>query len=217
MIKSIIFDMDGTLLDSSLAMTISVNHVRESYGLVPIEKEYLEFIINEPCVDLPMKLYDVKEYSQEHRDRFAKHYLANANLHVKPYDGAYELLKSLHVKGITLSIATNATDFFARNMLEGQGMMKFFSHIVGANNVEKNKPNPDMLQYISKLSKIPLENSLLVGDSIKDEGAAKSANIDFLFASWGYGKSNDFTKSFENIPKLNEYLLNPNYAIGLQK
>ena len=207
MIKSIIFDMDGTLLDSSYAMTLSVNHVRKSYGLDPIKKEYLEFIINEPCVDLPMKLYDVKEYSQEHRDRFAKHYLSNANLHVKPYEGAYELLKSLHVEGYKLSIATNATDFFATNMLEGQGMLKYFSHVVGANNVEKNKPNPDMLQHISELSKIPLENSLLVGDSIKDEGAAKSANIDFLFASWGYGKSDNYTKSFKDIRELNSYLL----------
>jgi len=140
--KSIIFDMDGTLLDSSLAMTISVNHVRKSFGLNPIEKEYLEFHINQPGVDLPMKLYEVPHYTQEHRNRFAKHYLANANLHVKPYDGAYELLEALHVKGMTLSIATNATDFFARNMLEGQGMLKFFSHIIGANNVKKSKPNP---------------------------------------------------------------------------
>jgi len=208
MIKSIIFDMDGTLLDSSYAMTLSVNYVRKSYGLAPIKKEYLELIINEPCVDLPMKLYNVDEYSQEHRDRFAKHYLANANLHVKPYDGAHELLKSLHVKGYTLSIATNASDFFAHNMLKGQGMLDFFSFVVGANNVERSKPNPDMLHHISKLSSIPLENSLLVGDSVKDEGAANNANIDFLFASWGYGKSyNNTTKSFKNIKELNKYLL----------
>ena len=205
--KSIIFDMDGTLLDSSLAMTISVNHVRKSFGLNPIEKEYLEFHINQPDVDLPMKLYEVPQYTQEHRKRFAKHYLANANLHVKPYDGAYELLEALHVSGMTLSIATNATDFFARNMLEGQGMLKFFSHVIGTNNVEKSKPNPDMLHHISKLSEIPLAHSLLVGDSIKDEGAAKNADIDFLFASWGYGKSSNPTQSFSSIPELKEYLL----------
>lgn len=207
MIKSIMFDMDGTLLDSSLAMTLSVNHVRNSFDLEPIKKEYLERIINEPCLDLPMKLYGVNEYTPAHRERFAEHYLANANLHVKPYKGTYELLESLHVKGITLSIATNASDFFARNMLEGQGMLDFFSFIIGANNVKRSKPNPDMLHHISELSSIPLSSSLLVGDSIKDEGAAKSANIDFLFASWGYGKSSDHTESFENIPELNEYLL----------
>jgi len=207
MIKSVIFDMDGTLLDSSLAMTLSVNYVRDSFGLAPIEKKYLEYIINEPCIDLPMKLYDVPEYTTEHREKFAKHYLANANLHVKPYSGAYELLEALHVKGITLSIATNATDTFARNMLEGQDMLKFFSFVIGANNVEKNKPNPDMLQHISELSQIPLNDSLLIGDSIKDEGAAKNANIDFLFASWGYGKSNECTKTFKNIEELKNYLL----------
>lgn len=207
MIKSVIFDMDGTLLDSSYAMTLSVNHVRKSFGLPPIKKEYLEYIINEPCLDLPLKLYDVPEYTIEHRERFAEHYLTNANFHVKPYEGAYDLLKSLHVKGVTLSIATNATDFFARNMLEAQGMVDFFSFIIGANNVENSKPNPDMLHHISSLSKIPLTNSLLVGDSIKDEGAAKKANIDFLFASWGYGKSSEYTESFKSINELKEYLL----------
>jgi len=207
MMKSVIFDMDGTLLDSSYAMTLSVNHVRKSFGLPSVEKEYLEYIINEPCINLPMKLYNVSEYTDEHRNRFAKHYLANANLHVKPYDGALDLLKSLHVNGFTLSIATNATDFFARNMLEGQGMLDYFSYIIGANNVEKSKPNPDMLHHISNLSEIPLAHSLLVGDSIKDEGAAKNANIDFLFASWGYGKSSNHTKSFKDIPELREYLL----------
>ncbi len=207
MIKSVIFDMDGTLLDSSFAMTCSVNHVRDSFGLPPIQKEYLEYQINEPDTDLPMKLYDTKEYLPEHKERFAEHYLANANLHVKPYEGAYELLESLHVNGVTLSIATNASDFFARNMLQGQDMLKFFSFVIGANNVEKNKPHPDMLHHISELSSIPLSETLLVGDSIKDEGAAKRANIDFLFATWGYGKSKEHTEAFKNIFELKEYLL----------
>ncbi len=206
MLRSIIFDMDGTLLDSSYAMTLSVNHVRDSYGLAPIKKEYLEYIINEPCLDLPMKLYGVVNYTQEHRDRFAKHYLATANLHVKPYDGVYKFLESLYLKGLTLSIATNASDFFATNMLKGQDMLKFFSFVVGANNVKNSKPNPDMLHHISKLSNIPLNESVLVGDSVKDEGAAQNANMDFLFVKWGYGKSNNNKKSFANIEELSTYL-----------
>ncbi len=199
--------MDGTLLDSSRAMTISVNHVRKSFGLNTIEKEYLEHIINEPCDDLPMKLYEVKEYTKTHKERFAEHYLANSNLHVEPYDGVHELLESLHVEGVTLSIATNATDIFARHMLKRQGLLGFFSFIVGSNSVEKSKPSPDMLHHISKMSQISLNDSLLVGDSIKDEGAALNANMDFLFASWGYGKSSNTTQSFKNIKELNKHLL----------
>ncbi len=206
MLKSVIFDMDGTLLDSSYAMTLSVNHVRASYGLAPIKKEYLEYIINEPCVDVPMKLYDVTNYTQEHRDRFAKHYLANANLHVKPYAGVYKFLESLYLKGITLSIATNASDFFATNMLKGQDILKFFSFVIGANNVENSKPNPDMLQHIGRLSNIPFNETVMVGDSAKDEGAAQNANIDFLFVEWGYGKSNNNKKAFTDIEELSTYL-----------
>jgi len=63
-----------------------------------------------------------------------------------------------------------------------------------------------MLHHISELSQIPLSDSLLVGDSIKDEGAAQNANIDFLFASWGYGKSSNPTKAFTNIKELQQYL-----------
>ena len=208
MIKSIIFDMDGTLLDSSYAMTNSVNFVRKQFGLKPIEKEYLEYVINEPSINLPMKLYDIKEYTNEHKEIFAKHYLANANLHVKPYEGVYDFLKELHVKGITLSIATNATDFFAKNMLKGQNMLEFFSFIVGANNVEKSKPNPDMIYHINQLSQIPKEKSILVGDSVKDEEAARNADVEFLFASWGYGKSENSKNKFKNIEELGNYIKN---------
>jgi len=207
MIKSVIFDMDGTLLDSSYAMTLSVNHVRKFFDLEPITKEYLEYIINEPCEDLPMKLYGVKEYTLKHKEYFAEHYLANANLHVKPYDGVYEFLESLHVKGITLSIATNASDFFAKNMLEGQNISKFFSYIIGANNVEKSKPNPDMVDLILNKINVPKENTLFVGDSIKDELASFNANVNFAFVNWGYGKSKNAQNKFNNIDELQEYIV----------
>jgi phosphoglycolate phosphatase len=205
-IKSIIFDMDGTLLDSSYALTCSVNHVRKSLGLAPVEKEMLEFCINEPDQDLPKIFYNTDGYDPSHKALFAEHYLANANLHVKPYEGAHELLEFLHVKGFTLSIATNAADIFALNMLKGQGMLEFFSFIVGANNVERSKPHPDMLEHIAKLSNIPLSQTILVGDSVKDEGASQNANVDFMFAKWGYGKADNAKNQFEDIKELKEHL-----------
>ncbi len=206
MIKSIVFDMDGTLLDSSAAMTYSVNYVRSSYGLDAIKKEDLENYINEPNSNIPKMLYNIDSYTKEHKDRFAKHYLENANLYVEPYAGVHELLKALHVDGFTLSIATNANDIFAYNMLEGQGLLEYFSFVVGANNVEKSKPNPEMIHHISKVSNIPLGQTVLVGDSIKDEGAALNAGIDFLFVDWGYGKSSKYTKSFSQTKELYNYI-----------
>ncbi|MDX1808803.1 MAG: HAD family hydrolase [Sulfurospirillaceae bacterium] len=206
MIRSIIFDMDGTLLDSSFAMTCTVNHIRESLGLEPISKEYLEFHINQPDIDLPMKFYGVKEYTQAHHELFRKHYIQNSNLYVQPYVGARELLQFLKNKNITLSIATNASDFFAKHMLANCDMLDYFDFIVGANNVKNRKPEPDMFHHIIENSSIDTKQSIVIGDSIKDELAAKNADIEFLFADWGYGTSDTAKIKIQNIDKLRDYL-----------
>jgi len=205
MYKSIIFDMDGTLLDSSYAMTCSVNHVRKQLGLPPVDKEFLEYHINQPDENIAMKFYEVKEYLPLHRELFREHYLANSALHVKPYDGAHELLTFLKSSGATLSIATNASDFFAKHMLGFCEMSDFFTHIIGANNVEKSKPNPDMIDLLINATSIGHKDTILVGDSLKDEGAAINANIDFAFADWGYGTANTTKNRFTNIDGLHNF------------
>jgi len=205
MYKSIIFDMDGTLLDSSYAMTCSVNHVREHLGLKPIEKEFLEFHINEPNKNIAMTFYGTKEYTATQKELFYEHYMENSHLHVKPYAGVYEFLDFLQSKKVTMSIATNASDFFAKNMLGFCNMMDYFTHIIGANNVEKSKPNPDMIEHIVNLTSIPIDESILIGDSIKDEGAASNIYMDFIFAKWGYGKSESAKKQLSSIDELHNY------------
>jgi len=203
--KSIIFDMDGTLLDSSYALTCSINYVRETMGLKSLEKETLEYYINKPDIDMPMIFYGTKDYLDEHRAMFKEHYLQNANLHVKPYEGAYELLEFLKSKDIMMSIATNASDIFALNMLEFAKMKKYFSFIIGANNVKKSKPNSDMIDLICDKSGISKKHTVMVGDSIKDELAAQNAKVDFIFADWGYGDIKSPVKC-ANIEDLKDYL-----------
>lgn len=204
-VKSIIFDMDGTLLDSSYAMLQSVNYVRSTLHLPPLDKEFLEYHINALEQNIPMLFYGTKEYNPKHRSLFKEHYLKNANLHVKPYVGVEKTLKYLKERGIKLSVGTNASDFFAINMLGHHDLVKYFDFIIGANCVAKAKPQPDMVYDIAQKTDIPLCETLLVGDSIKDELAAKNAKIDFIFASWGYGTSQNDTQtidSFEELTKL---------------
>ncbi len=125
MIKSVIFDMDGTLLDSSGAMTYSVNYVREFMGLNHIDKAYVEHQLNQPDGNLPMLLYGTKEYTKEQQTLFRKHYLDNSPSFVKPYDGVPLLLEYLKSRDISLGIATNAPDFFAKHMLSACGLGDF--------------------------------------------------------------------------------------------
>jgi len=197
--------MDGTLLDSSFAMTYTVNHIRESLGLEPISQEYLEFHINQPDIDLPMKFYGVKKYKASHQELFRKHYMQSSSLYVKPYLGVHELLQFLKERNIVLSIATNASDFFAKHMLKNCKLLDFFDFIIGANHVTNRKPDPAMLNLIAKSSAINTHQSIVVGDSIKDELAAKNAGMGFLFADWGYGTSDTAKIKIQNIDKLSDY------------
>ncbi|WP_331774252.1 HAD family hydrolase [Sulfurospirillum sp. 1612] len=205
MIKSVIFDMDGTLLDSSFAMTQTVNQIRDTLGLKPISQEFLEFHINQPDIDLPMTFYGLKEYTPEYRALFKDIYMQNSTRYVKPYEGVFELLHYLKDHDIFMSIATNASDFFANHMLEDCHMLDFFDLVIGANNVPNKKPEPDMVHLILDQSNTHKDASILIGDSIKDEWAAKHSNVPFIFADWGYGTSNTATMKIETISKLSDY------------
>ncbi len=185
---SIIFDMDGTLIDSSAAMTHSVNYVRNTLGLAPIAKEYLEYYINQPDQHLPKIFYNTDEYDPAHRALFKEHYMHFSPSMISLYPDVEELLHVLSEKAY-LSIATNASDFFARHMLQKLNIIDYFSSIVGANNVAEPKPSPLMVYHLmEELGSVP-SKTILVGDSIKDELAASNAGIRFIFALWGYGTS----------------------------
>lgn len=197
----IIFDMDGTLIDSSAAMTQSVNFVRASIGLEPIDKSYLEYYINQPDQHLPKIFYNTLEYDPIHKELFKEHYLVSAPHMISLYPHVREMLEILHQKA-TLNIATNASDFFAKNMLGHLEILDFFTHVRGSNNVELPKPHPQMIEMIMQESSSTKAQTILVGDSIKDEMAAKRADVHFIFADWGYGKSETATVKVQNIQEL---------------
>lgn len=197
----IIFDMDGTLVDSSFAMTQSVNYVRAKLGLAPIHKEELEYYINQPDQNLPRIFYNTQEYDPNHRSLFREHYMATSTQSIALYPDVKEMLAFMKERAI-LCVATNASDYFARHMLEHLNIVHYFQGIVGANNVPEPKPNPQMLELLMDNAGVMKERSMLVGDSIKDEQAAENADIPFIFAGWGYGKSETASMRAHSIREL---------------
>ncbi|MDD2382552.1 MAG: HAD family hydrolase [Sulfurospirillaceae bacterium] len=197
----IIFDMDGTLIDSSRAMTASVNYVRHTLGLEPIEKSFLEYYINQPDQHLPKIFYNTDVYNPAHRELFKEHYLESTKSMISLYPDVHELLEALHAKA-TLNIATNANDIFARHMLSLLGIQEYFTCILGANNVKAPKPEPDMIDTIIELTSSTKSETILVGDSVKDEYAARNAHVNFIFADWGYGTSETALQRAGDIKEL---------------
>jgi phosphoglycolate phosphatase len=200
--KLIIFDMDGTLINSGNIIANTINHVRTNTGLSKLSKECLLKNINNPHINSAKFFYGTDQFTKQHTQLFEQYYEQNYEKEIVLYDGIQKLLARLH-KDFILTIATNANTTFAIQMTQHLDIYKYFQKIVGANMVLKSKPDPEMLHLIIDEFKYQKKNTILVGDSDKDRLAASNANIDFLAVNWGFTPNK---KSIQTIKELEDKL-----------
>ncbi|HIP12102.1 MAG TPA: HAD family hydrolase [Arcobacter sp.] len=197
--KLIIFDMDGTLIDSGNVITNTINYVRSNLGLESIDKNTMLEQLNNPDINSAEFFYGTSEFTDKQTELFTKYYDENCVNDIKLYDGIEELLKELK-KDYILSVATNASQEFAKKMLDFLDISKYFNYVVGANMVSSPKPSPDMLLNTLEVLKVKKENAILIGDSQKDARAAKNSNMDFILVNWGFSEEDkDGASSIEEL------------------
>ena len=192
--KIVIFDMDGTLLDSKQDITASVNHVREiNHNLSPLSEDFIVEAINMQDRNLAKLFYDTQIYHRRDRDIFESHYETECIKNVYLYDGVKEMLKALVSSNVKISVATNAPTQFALRMLEHLKVKPFFDLIIGADKVINSKPSPEMLNVILDNYGFDKKNhkAWMVGDNTKDILSARSAQIEPIFATWGFSKKGE--------------------------
>lgn len=184
--KCIIFDMDGTLVNSKKNITNSVNHTRKLLNLEPISEDLIYKYINIPSENLALRFYNEEEFSPKTKRIFYEHYINECVNDLHLYDGIMDILSFFKTKA-KLAIATNAYDIFAIKIVKYLKIEEYFDLIVGANSANSSKPDPKIINFIANKLHVTLNNSVLIGDSQKDELCAKNANTNFIFATWGYG------------------------------
>ncbi|QOG13179.1 HAD family hydrolase [Arcobacter sp. FWKO B] len=180
----LIFDMDGTLIDSGNVISNTINYVRANFDLEPLEKSYLLENLNNPHINSAEFFYGTPTFTQEQTKLFEEYYHEHCISDLILYDGVLELLVTTQ-KDFILTIATNANSIFAKKMLKHLEINSFFNYIVGADMVENSKPQPDMIHKVIK--ELNHSNqSTLIGDSHKDFLAAQNANINSILVNWGF-------------------------------
>lgn len=197
----IIFDMDGTLIDSGNAISNTINFVRGHLGLPIMPKDELLKNMNNPDINSSEFFYGTEAFTDDQTKLFGEYYDKNCINDIILYDGIKEMLDEIS-NYFTLAVATNASVEFANKMIEHLNIDNYFDMVIGANCVPNPKPHPDMLLETIKKLNHKKEYSILVGDSHKDTRAANAASIDSLLVQWGF--SDHSNSEFETIIEVEE-------------
>lgn len=182
--------MDGTLIDSGNIISNTINYVRVNIGLNPLEKNDILESLNNPDINSAKYFYEVDDFTEQHSILFNEYYNKNCLSDIVLYDGIENMLDILSKKGYILSVATNGSFDYANRMLNHLKIDNYFDMIVGANCVKNPKPHPDMLLKIMNNLKIDKDNTIMVGDSLKDIQSANNANINSFLVNWGFSNHN---------------------------
>lgn len=192
-IKTVIFDLDGTLLYSLEDLKDSVNFVMKKHGF----REYTIDEVREAIgngVRLLMERIlpkDIDKNSfEECLSEFKENYSKNMYNKTKPYDGVLDMLKALREEGYKIAVLSNKFDSAVKELSS-----KYFGELVdlavGQKEGVKEKPSPLGIQEIAKELDTDVETCIMVGDSEVDIQTANNAGIDCISVTWGY-KNIDF-------------------------
>lgn len=186
---AILFDLDGTLIDSGADLAAAVNAMRASFGLPPLETRVVEGFTGDGILQLIRRsIRDGGVDEQEAVGRMRQHYLANLAVRTKVYPGVLAGLQKLREAGWTkLGVVTNKPHDAALEVLEKLGLRRFFSAVAGGGEVPL-KPAPDgCLALLRQFGATPGE-SIMLGDHYTDLAAAKGAGMRAVYAGWGMGE-----------------------------
>ena len=191
----ILFDLDGTLTDSSGGITDCFRRAMEAFGYSCPSAEELKGQIIGPPIEASMRHYGVAEDTIDAMTReFRVHYNDHGWCNNRVYDGIPQMLKRLFDAGFRMSLATSKPEHMAVAVLEHFGLSQYFEKICGAVLDGSRDKKEEVIAYLLKNCGA-LENAVMVGDSAFDITGAKAHGIPGIGVSWGYGSVSDMQQA----------------------
>lgn len=188
-IRLVVFDLDGTLVDSSTDLANAVNALLVELDASRLPVPQIVSMVGEGAAVLVRRALTaagLDPQTPSALDRFLAHYNAHLLDHTRPYPGMIETLQAL-ATSVPLAVLTNKPGYATDRVLAGLGLRDYFRETIGGDTHFGRKPSPAGLVHLAGLVGEPLASVLLVGDSPIDLATARNAKAAICLARYGFG------------------------------
>jgi phosphoglycolate phosphatase len=186
----IVFDLDGTLVDSRLDLAESTNEMLGTYGAPALPVDAVAAMVGEGAKVLVSRALEAAGLEADEPDaltRFREIYDRRLLVHTRPYEGIVQVVSSL-ANEHTLAVLTNKPEAPSRRLLEAFGIARHFRRLIGGDSGPARKPDPAGLHALMGEFRASPAETWLVGDSMIDVETARRAGVRMCVALYGFGQ-----------------------------
>ncbi len=211
-IKCVIFDLDGTLIDSGPDLLDTLNFIFAKESLKKIPKDIIGDLVGSGAEAMIRKgLFFLNQEMNDHKIKilvndFIDYYSNNCTKKTTLYSGALEVLNHLKKNNIKICLCTNKKKFLAEKIINDFRLDNFFDYIAGSDGKVELKPDTEMLIYCIQELQIKENETMFIGDSNNDIIPANKLGMYSVYVKYGYGKLNEDVKPNLTIKKLKDLI-----------
>jgi phosphoglycolate phosphatase len=194
----IIFDLDGTLIDSARDLEIATNQTRAQFGMEPLDAGLIHSYVGNGAAVLVKRAMGPEASETLVSDAllfFVKYYRAHALAHTRLYPGVHGVIDALAEQGHTLAVLTNKPVRISTDILAGLGVGARFTRVYGGDSFAQKKPDPVGIMTLIVETALRAEDTWMVGDSAVDVRTARNAGVKACGVAWGFQP-----ESFDEYP-----------------
>ena len=217
-IYTILFDLDGTLINTAPDLMAAHNHVMKKFGYTEKKLEDIKSLAGKGAWVMMQRSFkeEIKDekIKKEMTKEFLDYYAKNIDQHSLPLKGSIEFFNWAKNKNISMAVCTNKQERLAIDLLKKLDLFKFFEYIAGSDTFAFNKPDPRHLTNVVEIIGGDLKKTMMIGDSEVDAMSAYNAKVPFVLVKDGYTeksekeiKHNELISDFVNFEKIVEKYL----------
>ena len=224
---TVLFDLDGTLIDTAPDLMNAHNYVMQKFGYETKSTDEIRNLVGKGAASMigrslwnqarkELKKIDDEKIKSKMVDEFVDYYGKNIVVESKLLPGVLDFLKWCKKNNISMAVCTNKTEHLAVDLLKKINVYDYFEYVAGYNTFDYCKPDPRHLTNVIEIIQGELNKSIMIGDSETDSASAKAAGLPFILVEDGYTDKtineiyhNHLIKDFKGIEQIiNKYLIN---------